>query len=429
MPSQADFQAWHELASPLLYYRVQTHDLCHLLAGTAKTAVPGLKSKRDLIDAVEYLVLLYPKNNQLRSYISATKLEALFPDLDAEGARKKLMNDAKLRSKLATESLEEAVVFPRDGRDGKGDKEGGAKTDRGGKRLTQEADGDETGKQDADDKDRGALEEEDEGAEEGESYKLPFGLDKGQPAFASLVHLSIGSGGPRSISKRPDARSKDALNIICPRNVCCYFSAKDTLGAKADPYFFPGNLVLHPHWEIGGKDIKTGTFEPFHPVDHLEQLTVHVDASYTAGHATLRPLPGAFGRPCIYMIDASQATQHDFAAEELVCEIIGQMTLSPMSKLHFIVKMPKPTNKNIQWQWESIDEFFGKRHLDIFEELGYSDDEDQEGVGNKHKAFAKLVRKNTSFKWDLVEEFPLCQSCGQGSPEPINQKWYPWGSA
>jgi hypothetical protein len=127
------------------------------------------------------------------------------------------------------------------------------------------------------------------------------------------------------------------------------------------------------------------------------------------------------------MIDASQAMQHECDAADLVYEIIGKMDGGRMSKLHFIVKMPKPTNKNTQRQWERVDEFFAELRLEIFEPLGHSD-EDQEGGDLKWKAMKKVMRQNTSFKWDLVEEFPLCESCGQGSSEPINKEWYTWGT-
>ena len=66
-----------EVGGPLLYDRVQTHDLCHLLEDINSNPIPDITPKRSLIAQVKTLVLDYPDDTQLRSHITHAIQDAL----------------------------------------------------------------------------------------------------------------------------------------------------------------------------------------------------------------------------------------------------------------------------------------------------------------------------------------------------------------
>ena len=457
----------YALTAPLLYNRVQTTDLCHLLEGTSHhaTPIPGLKSKRELIDMVETIILLYPTEEGRRSYLTQWLVEEYEAE-HGKGSVGKLKAGSQARVGLATKALEEAVVFmplepearmqtfnkEDEGKKGEGCIEG--QEDAGvelGNLATgrDERQGDSGRVKDVSNANvsPSPLQGDREHTSDGEDDPdMPFGLEKGRPAFTSLKYLSIGSNGPRNLSHLPDARSRDARNIICPTNVCIHYNSADKFNAKADPLFFPGNAVLQTQWEakhLG--EPNTGIWSPdWEDIEYIDKVTVHIDPACSYDYAHVRPVPAAGSRPCVYLIDNSNADAlNSGRAEEIVCAIVETiMPIGPMYKLYFIGKMPPPVNKDIQWHWDSIDEFFSKRHMDIFEQLYVSsdDEDDNDNDGNEQaggaaggipksslKAFQRAIAQRTTFEWDLVQEFPQCEACGRGKPGPINKEWYKWG--
>ena len=72
----ADCLALVHVRCPILYHRVLTVDIARLLEGNqAASVIPGIHSKRELCQMIEYINLEFTSGRKYRSHVSPSVLE------------------------------------------------------------------------------------------------------------------------------------------------------------------------------------------------------------------------------------------------------------------------------------------------------------------------------------------------------------------